>query len=169
VVVGFVIFWVVLALAIVFVAMRGGPRGARESLYTESRVGRVGLQAAIVLVFAFGLIVPGLVLAFNGEHKASVGPGGVHLSVEEQRGRRLFAETCAFCHTLQAASAVGRTGPDLDALIPQAGETFETRKTFVLSAIESGFAGHYGQMPAQLFQGREAREVAAFVAASAGH
>jgi mono/diheme cytochrome c family protein len=168
VVVGFVIFWVVLALAVVFVAMRGGPRGARESLYTDSRAGRTVLQAGIVLVFAFGLIVPALVLAFNGQDKASVGPGSVHLSTEEQKGRRLFAETCAFCHTLGAASAMGRTGPNLDALIPQAGESFETRKAFVLSAIESGFAGHYGQMPAQLFQGREAREVAAFVAATAG-
>jgi mono/diheme cytochrome c family protein len=168
-IVGFAIFWVVLGLAVFFVAMRGGPRGARQSLYTESPLGRATLQVAIVLVFAFGLIVPALVLAFNGEHKASVGPGGVHLSGEEQKGRRLFAETCAFCHTLQAASAVGRTGPDLDALIPQTGEGFETRKAFVLSAIGSGYAGHYGQMPAQLFQGREAQQVASFVAASAGH
>jgi mono/diheme cytochrome c family protein len=166
--VGFLVFWVVLGLAVFFVAMRGGPRGARESLYTSSRLGSAALKAGIALVFAFGLIVPALVLAFNGEHKASVGPAGVHLNAEEQKGRRLFAGTCAFCHTLQAASAVGRTGPNLDALIPSAGETFQTRKAFVLSAIESGFAGHYGQMPARLFQGREAQEVAAFVAATAG-
>jgi mono/diheme cytochrome c family protein len=168
-IVGFAIFWVVLGVTVVFVAMRGGPRGARESLYTESRAGRAALRTAIIGVFAFGLVVPGLVLGFNGEHKASVGPGGAHLNTEQQKGRRLFAETCAYCHTLGAASAVGRTGPDLDALIPQTGENPESRKAFVLTAIESGYAGHYGQMPAGIYQGREAQAVADFVAATAGH
>ncbi len=165
---GLVIFWVLLGLTVFFVAMRGGPRAARESLYSESRIGRAALQVAIVAAFGFGLVVPALVLAFNGEHKAGVAPGGTHLTPEQQKGRRLFAETCAFCHTLSAASAVGRTGPNLDALIPQAGENTASREAFVLSAIESGFAGHYGQMPAAIYQGREARDVASFVAATAG-
>ena len=39
----------------------------------------------------------------------------------------------------------------------------------VLNAIQEGRARGLGQMPAQLYQGREAEEVAEFVAAVAGH
>jgi mono/diheme cytochrome c family protein len=166
---GVVIFWVLLGLVVFFVAMWGGPRRAREALYSEHRSGRAALYVAIVASFGFGLVVPALVLAFNGEHKASVGPGGVHLTPAQQKGRRLFAETCAFCHTLGGANAAGRTGPNLDELIPQASSGIaKNGEAFVLSSIESGFAGHYGQMPAGLFQGREAQDVASFVAAVAG-
>lgn len=167
--VGFVIFWVVLGLVVLFVAMQGGPRRARDSLYSSSRSGRWMLQGVVGLLFLFGLVVPGLVLGFNGENKASVAPGGVRLTASEQKGRVLFATTCAYCHTLKAANAVGRTGPDLDVLVAQAGAETAQRKSFVLSAIASGFAGRYGQMPAEIFRGHEAEEVAAFVAATAGH
>jgi mono/diheme cytochrome c family protein len=170
IVAGVVIFWVLLALIVFFVAIWGGPRRAREALYSEHAVGRSALYVAIVASFGFGLVVPALVLAFNGEDKASVGPGGLHLTPAQQRGRRLFAETCAYCHTLNAANAAGRTGPNLDVLIPQAsGGTPKNGEAFVLTALESGYAGRYGQMPAHLFQGREAQEVASFVAAAAGH
>jgi mono/diheme cytochrome c family protein len=169
-IVGVVIFWVLLGLGVFFVAIWGGPRRAREALYSEHTAGRTALYIAIVATFAFGLVVPALVLAFNGDNKASVGPGGVHLTPAQQRGRRLFAETCAFCHTLNAASASGRTGPNLDVLVPQASAgTQKNGEAFVLSSIESGFAGRYGQMPAGIFQGREAQDVASFVAATAGH
>jgi mono/diheme cytochrome c family protein len=166
-IVGVAIFWVLLGLIVFFVAIRGGPRGAREALYSESRSTRTVLQIAIVAAFAFGLVVPALVLAFNGAHKSSVGPGGSHLSAQQQKGRHIFAETCAFCHTLSAANAVGRTGPNLDALIPQINES--GRKALVLSSIETGFAGRYGQMPAGIVQGHEAQQVASFVAEAAGH
>jgi mono/diheme cytochrome c family protein len=174
-VIGFVIFWVVLGLGVVFVAMRGGARGARNTLHTESKAGQRLLTAVIVVVCAFGLVVPALVLAFNGSHKASVGVGGVHLDANQQKGRELFSHSCNLCHTLAAASAVGRTGPDLDVLIPTIGATlpakgaYLARKAFILSAILEGRARGNGQMPALLFQGKEAEDVAAFVAATAGH
>ena len=63
------------ASAVFFVAMRGGPRGARESLHAESKAGRrAGSRSVIVLLFAFGLVVPALVLVFNRQDKASAGP-----------------------------------------------------------------------------------------------
>ena len=68
-------------------------------------------------MFAFGLVVPALVLAFNGEHKASVAVGGLHLNAEQQKGRELFAHSCAFCHTLAATKSVGRIGPNLDVRV----------------------------------------------------
>jgi mono/diheme cytochrome c family protein len=174
-VIGFVIFWVVLGVGVVFVAMRGGPRGARNTLHTESRVAQRALTAVIVVVCAFGLVVPALVLAFNGAHKASVGVGGLHLNAQQQKGRELFSHSCNLCHTLAAANAVGRTGPNLDVLIPTVAATLPPneaqadRQAFVLSAILEGRARGRGQMPALLFQGKEANDVADFVATVAGH
>ena len=51
-------------------------------------------------------------------------------------------------------------GPSLDELRPP--------KNLVYDAIVKGRARGQGQMPAQLFEGREARQVADFVAAVAG-
>ena len=166
---------VVLGLGVFFVAMRGGPREARNALHAESKATQRGLTAVIVVVCAFGLIVPGLVLAFNGAHKASVGVGGIHLDAQQQKGRELFAHSCNLCHTLNGANAVGRTGPNLDVLIPTIAaalpprEAHADREAFVLSAILEGRARGRGQMPALLYQGREAQDVANFVATIAGH
>jgi mono/diheme cytochrome c family protein len=168
-VLGFVLFWIILGLGVFFVAMRGGPRGARESLHTDSKLGQRAVTLGILLLFVFGLLVPTLVLAFNGEHKASVAVGGLHLNAEEQKGRELFAHTCAVCHTLAAVKSVGRTGPNLDVRIGQDIATAAGRKALVLNAIAEGRARGLGQMPAMLYQGKEAEEIASFVSAVAGH
>lgn len=171
----FIAFWVLLGLGVFFVAMRGGPRGARDrsseigQQHTESKAGRRAVTIGIVLLFAFGLIVPGFVLAFNAEHKAGVTVGGVHLTAEQQKGRELFAHTCAVCHTLSATNSVGRTGPDLDVRVGDDISTPAGRKALVENAIAEGRARGLGQMPALLYQGKEAEEVASFVAAVAGH
>jgi cytochrome c551 len=165
----FLAFWVLVGLGVFFVAMRGGPRGARETLYTESKAGRRLVTLGIVLAFAFGLVVPALVLAFNGAHKASAAVGGLHLNAEQQRGRDLFAHSCSFCHTLEAVKSVGRIGPNLDIRVGADIPTAAGRKALVLNAIAEGRARGLGQMPALLYQGKEAEEVASFVAAVAGH
>jgi mono/diheme cytochrome c family protein len=162
-------FWLLVGLGVFFVAMRGGPRGARESLYTESSAGRRAVTLGIVLLFAFGLVVPTLVLAFNGENRASVAVGGLHLNAEQQRGRYLFARSCAYCHTLAATKSVGRIGPNLDVRVGADISTPAGRKALVSEAIANGRARGLGQMPALLYQGKEAEEVSSFVAAVAGH
>jgi mono/diheme cytochrome c family protein len=164
-----VLVWALLGLAVFFVAMHGGPRGARRMLHTESKLGQRVVTLGIVLLFAFGLTVPALVLAFNGAHKASVAVGGLHLNAEEQRGRDLFARSCAVCHALGAVKSVGRVGPNLDVRVGNDIATAAGRKALVLSAIAEGRARGLGQMPAMLYQGREATAVADFVAAVAGH
>ena len=121
------------------------------------------------MTFVFGLVVPAIVLAFNAEHKASVAVGGVHLNNEEQKGRELFAHTCAVCHTLAAVKSVGRIGPNLDVRVGDDIPTAAGRKALVLNAIAEGRARGLGQMPALLYQGKEAEQVAEFVAAVAGH
>jgi len=168
-IIALILIWVLLGLGVFFIAMRGGPAGAREALYTESRVGNRLVTLGIIVLIVFGLAVPAIVLASNGAHKASVGVGGVHLNAEEQKGRDLFARTCAVCHTLAAVKSVGRTGPNLDVRVGDDISTPAGRKALVLSAIAEGRARGLGQMPALLYQGKEAQEVANFVAAVAGH
>jgi len=102
----FVVFWVALGLGVFFVAMRGGPRGARQSLHSESKLGQRAVMLVVALTFVFGLVVPAFVLIANGNNKASAGVGGVHLNAEQQHGRVLFSDSCAVCHTLQGANAV---------------------------------------------------------------
>jgi mono/diheme cytochrome c family protein len=121
------------------------------------------------VLFAFGLAVPAIVLAFNRDHKASVAVGGLHLNARQERGRELFARSCAVCHTLAATKSVGRIGPNLDVRVGNDISTAAGRKALVLSAITEGRARGLGQMPALLYQGKEAEEVADFVAAVAGH
>jgi Cytochrome c len=180
---GLVLLVVVLLVAIgvgVFLLAMRRPRGAHGatpdgSPPLESKAAQRGLTAGLVVVCAFGLVVPSLVLVANAEHKASVGVGGVHLDANQQKGRELFSHSCNLCHTLAGAAAVGRTGPDLDVLIPTVGSTlpekaqYAARKAFILSAVLEGRARGKGQMPKLLFQGNEAEDVAAFVAAIAGH
>ena len=127
-VIAIVSVWALLGLGVFFIAMRG-PHGARAPAdpgkpKAPSKPGRRALTLGIALMFAAGLTVPALVLAFNGEHKASVAVGGVHLNAEQQRGRNLFAQACAVCHTLAAASSYGRTGPNLDVRV---GESISSR------------------------------------------
>ncbi len=160
--------FVALALAVFFAAMwRGGRKAGAPG--GESALSQRAITLGIVIVFAFGLVVPAIVLAFNGEHKASVAIGGVHLNGNEQKGRELFAHTCAVCHTLAAVKSVGRIGPNLDIRVGDDVSTEAERRALVLSAISEGRARGNGDMPALLFQGKEAEDVANFVAAVAGH
>jgi mono/diheme cytochrome c family protein len=174
-IIGVALIWVLIALGIFLVAMRGGPRGARQALHTESKPSQRMVMAVVVVVFVFGLGVPSLVLALNSADKASVAVGGVTLNGKQQQGRELFAHSCGVCHTLAAVNTVGRIGPNLDKLIPTVGaglspkESEHDREAFVSSAIETGFARGNGQMPALLYQGPEAKAIASFVAAVAGH
>jgi len=163
-------FWVLLGLGVLFVAMRrSGPRGTGEAQDTESKAGHRAIYLVVALAFAFGLIVPVIVLTNNGNNKAGEAVGGVKLDAVEQHGRVLFSDTCAFCHTLSGANSVGRTGPNLDVRLGSEIPTEAGRKALVLNAIAEGRARGNGNMPAQLYQGKEAEAVAAFVAAVAGH
>jgi mono/diheme cytochrome c family protein len=151
-------FFIILGLGVVLVAMRGGPRGVRDTLERGRRRPMHAAEFAIVGVIAlFGLAVPAIVLLGD---QAAAGPGGNDLSVDQQAGRKLFNAKCATCHTLDDANAVGRVGPDLDALAPTAGLT--------LSAIRAGRARGQGQMPAQLLDGEDARNVARYIEDVAG-
>lgn len=159
-----VIFWAVLGLVVFAVAVRGTRGGEGDG---GSKARQHGLTFVVILAFVFGLVAPTLVLAHNAKDKASEAPGGVHLNAAETKGRELFSHACNLCHSLRAANAVARVGPNLDVLVPTIAQG--ARKAFVLSAILEGESDGYGQMPQLLYQGKEAEDVAAFVAAVAGH
>ena len=165
-----VLAWVLLGLGVFFVAMRGGPRGARQALHTESKVSRRSVTLASSCCSPFGLGVPALVLAFNGERQGERGRRRRPPQCPASRsGRELFARSCAVCHALAATKSVGRIGPNLDVRVGSDISTVAGRKALVLSAINEGRARGLGQMPALLYQGKEAEDVADFVAAVAGH
>jgi mono/diheme cytochrome c family protein len=160
--------WILLGLAVFFAAMRrGGESGPRRA--GGSEVGQRLMTLGIVVLVAFGLAVPALVLAFNGAHKSGVAVGGLTLNKQERKGRELFAASCAVCHTLAAVKSVGRIGPNLDKRVGEEIATAAGRNALVLNAIAEGRARGLGQMPALLYQGKEAEDVADFVAAVAGH
>jgi len=157
-VIGFVIFWVVVGLAVVLIALRGGSKDPSPG---ESKAFERLSLVGVTLLFAFGIAVPTLVLADNGAHKAGNAPGGVTLTAEQQHGRYLFGQACAVCHTLRASESDGHVGPNLDILRPA--------DALVLNAIAMGRYAGNGNMPALLFTGYDAQAVASYVSAVAGH
>lgn len=155
----FVLFFVVVGLSVVLAAMKSGRRG--PLLNSETRAGRRLVVLLTVAVAAlFGVGIPVAVGFLNGDQQSKDAPAGVELTADQKKGRELFGNGCAQCHTLKASNAVQTVGPSLDALRPP--------KNLVLDAIEKGRARGQGQMPALLFEGREARQVADYVATVAG-
>jgi mono/diheme cytochrome c family protein len=154
----FIITFVVVGLIVVAAAFGGGRRNT-ESPPGPSRRGRRAVAVLVgVLVLGLGILIPALVIAAAKDTDKA--PGGVKLTAADERGRDIFAQRCATCHTLRAANAVGKVGPNLDQLHPP--------KALILDAIQKGRARGQGQMPANLIDGQDAQEVAAFVAKVAG-
>lgn len=158
----FLAFWVVVGLVLFFIALRGGPRGARATLQSQSRSGRrTAMVLFAVFYVAVGVAVPVLILVGNHDSDVARADGTtVELTKQEQDGRVIFGEYCASCHTLAAADANGKVGPNFDQTQPPAG--------LVEDAVERGRQRGSGTMPAGIVQGEDVAAVAAFVAATAG-
>jgi cytochrome c551 len=151
--------FVVLGIAVIFVAFSGGPGAAREAYLT--RGGRGFAIAMVLLYLGLGVAVPAVVIAGRGESEGGVGPLRTQeATASDEEGKVLFVATCKSCHDLDAVQAQGVTGPDLDEL----GGLDEER---VLNAIENGGTGQ-GRMPAGLLEGEDAENVARYVARVAG-
>jgi mono/diheme cytochrome c family protein len=157
----FVLFWVILGTSLVFIALSGGPRGARQRLHSQSRAGRKVAYAAFAAgLLGMGFAVPALVIAAV-QNRDDVPEANVsNLTERQKEGRQLFGENCRICHALQAAQATALVGPDLDNLRPP--------KALTLDAIEKGRARGNGQMAGNLLQGEDAEKVAEFVAVAVG-
>jgi cbb3-type cytochrome c oxidase subunit III len=129
--------------------------------------------------------VLGAGLAAVGLLAAGCGTGGVAKGAQRpdtQNGQQLFSQTCAACHTLQAAGATGTIGPNLDnafAADRKEGYPDSSVENIVLDQIRlgSGPIATYTTnekftpqttMPANLLKGQDAIDVAAYVASVAG-
>ena len=157
----FVLTWVILGLGLLLVALSGGPSGALQRLQSQSR----GSRKAAIVLFVVALLVLGvgvpLAVISSVEARDDIPEANVsNLTAAEQHGRELFAQRCTQCHTLAASNAVAQVGPNLDTLRPP--------KALVLDALKNGRSRGNGQMAAGLYQGKDAEDVAAYVAKAVG-
>lgn len=165
----FAAFWILLAVGIVFVAINGGARGARDRLQSQSRGGRRGAVAIfVVFILGFGVVLP-IALLTGNDANASKQVRGVPLASVDRHGREIFRLRCGTCHTLQAARAVGNVGPNLDQLLGSNLDQVKKREAFVLDAVHNGRQRGNGTMPKDIVTGSDASAVASFVAKVAGH
>ncbi len=166
----FIALWVVLALGLVSIAVRGGI-GARPAPRAPARRSSRAFTVTFVVIFVgFGVVLPAVFLTGNHAN-ASAQVGGIKLNAAEKTGRELFGEHCAVCHTLAAANAIGKVGPNLDQLMPPALLVLNTINNGCLQSPppggNDGCLG-YGTMPSQVVQGKQAQDVADFVSKVAG-
>jgi mono/diheme cytochrome c family protein len=125
-----------------------------------------------VLVFVLAVVIPWL--AFRGSGDANTGAEKVpeHLKA----GQTLFQTNCGTCHTLYAAGTDGNYGPDLDELLAPTGpveptdtKTIKGIQERVINAQKEGVDSNVpGRMPPGILNEQQQKEVAEFVAATAG-
>lgn len=168
----FAAFWVVVGFGVFLMAIRGGPsRAVAVPGRRGSYAGRRAMGWVIALTFiGFAIVLP-IVFLVGNHNRANAQVGGIKLTVAERRGREIFGERCGLCHTLAAANAVGKVGPNLDVIQPT--------QQLVLHTIENGCLQSppphsseaclgEGTMPADVVQGVDAEDVAKFVSTVAG-
>lgn len=166
------VLFVVAAATVYLGAVRGAFDGLRGLLQTTSRSGSRLLNGTLILVYIGGAIALPLVFIIGNHDNSNAQVGGIRMTAAEQAGRELFAEHCAVCHTLAADNAVGKIGPNLDQLRPSEALVMQTIANGCVQK-PTGSIGHvclgYGTMPADIVEGRQAQDIAAFVARIAGH
>jgi len=112
------------------------------------------------------------------------GTGGISQGAADQaNGKKLFLGKggCGGCHTLAAAGSSGTIGPNLDDAFAEARKYDNYKESAVRNIVREQirYPGQYntaqnnpefltGNMPANLVTGKDAEDVAAFVAANAG-
>ena len=164
---------VILAVVLIFVPLLlyglnrlRGSRSDRSGVDGRGANNLVGVLFVFVTL-GFGIALP-LILLHGNDANDSKQVHGVKLTAEARSGRELFGEHCAVCHTLSAANAIGKVGPNLDQIHPP--------KALVLHVIDNGCLPNasvktenqaclgQGVMPADVVTGQNAQDVASFVA-----
>lgn len=116
--------------------------------------------------------VLGVVIAGCGTSSSNSNPEELGF---QDRGRQLFNANCGTCHVLAQAASTGTQGPNLDAAFAAAragGMDDDTIKGIVRAQVirpQSVNGDYLGvTMPADLVEGNDLEDVAAYVAAVAG-
>jgi mono/diheme cytochrome c family protein len=108
------------------------------------------------------LVAGAAALAVLGGCEAKQGDGDLI------NGKKLFVQKCGSCHILARANARGTTGPNLDQAFTRAIKD-GFRRDVIRSVTEKQilYPNINGVMPAKLVTGRDAEDVAAYVAYAA--
>jgi len=126
-----------------------------------------------ILLVVLAVVIPWL--AFRSKGDAQTGDQKVASSLKS--GQSLFQTNCGTCHTLYSAGTDGNYGPDLDELLapsgpptgPTAASTIKATEGRVLNAVENGVnSSTPGRMPGGILNEEQTKEVAEFVANTAG-
>jgi mono/diheme cytochrome c family protein len=126
-----------------------------------------------LLILVLAVVIPWL--AFRSKGDAETGVQEVSASLKT--GQALFQTNCGTCHTLYSAGTDGNYAPNLDELLAPNGppegktatETIESTEARVLNAVENGVnSSTPGRMPGGILNQEQAKEVARFVASTAG-
>jgi mono/diheme cytochrome c family protein len=135
---------------------------------------------AVAICLAAGLAIALIALGCGGgsdsetveQHTSSSGAplgGAVEqpLNAAQQHGQELFVANCGSCHTLHAAGTVGQIGPNLDDIAVNEADVLHAIRTGGGRHAKGQGTGPSGNMPANLVTGKDAQDVASFVAANA--
>ena len=127
-----------------------------------------------LLVVFLAVLIPWLAFRSNGD----AATGAQEVPADLKSGQSLFQTNCGTCHTLYAAGTDGNYAPNLDVLLapsgppegPSAASTIKATEGRVLNAVENGVDSTTtpGRMPAGILNKQQAKEVAEFVARTAG-
>jgi plastocyanin len=85
------------------------------------------------------------------------------------KGKQLFVAKCGACHTLAHAGTTGTIGPNLDQSFAESrANGFKSNDIRGVVDFQIGYPNPLGAMPAKLYTGQDAGDVAGYVAAVAG-
>jgi mono/diheme cytochrome c family protein len=127
-----------------------------------------------LLVVVLAAVIPWLIFHSKGDAQS----GDQEVAASLQEGQSLFQTNCGTCHALYSAGTDGNYGPDLDDLLAPnglpsgkaAGDEIKTVQGRVENAVKVGVDGSTtpGRMPGGILNEEQTREVAEFVANTAG-
>ncbi len=109
-----------------------------------------------------------LAAVLAGATALAVSGCGAESPPDVARGKELFTQKCGACHILQNANTKGVQGPNLDLAFKQSVADGLGRST-IAGVVENQIDLPSGnQMPADLYEGQDARDVGAYVASAIG-
>ncbi len=126
-----------------------------------------------LLILVLAVVIPWLAFRSKGDTET----GDQKVASNLKGGQSLFQTNCGTCHTLYSAGTDGNYAPNLDELLapsgpptgPTAAATIKATEGRVLNAVENGVdSSTPGRMPGGILNREQAKEVAEFVAHTAG-
>src|SRR5215468_6179971 len=102
----FVLAFVLLGLGTFLIALSGGRRGLGAAMHSQTRGSRrFALGVFLIALAVLGIGVPAAVIAAVNNNDDIPTANVTNLTPSEKRGRELFGDRCAACHTLAASNA----------------------------------------------------------------